>query len=282
MTNIANTEQYDAWNGESGQRWAADPDGRDRMLAPVASTLIAAAQLMPGEAVLDIGCGCGSTTLAAAYAVGPTGSAYGVDLSELMLDVARRRAQAAGITNLTLMQADAQVHDFDPGAIDVAISRFGTMFFADAEAAFTNIATALRSGGRLCMATWQPLAANDWLTIPGNELLRYGTLPDSYAGGPNMFAQSDPDTVTRVLDHAGYVDIALESVHLTLTLGVDAREATDHFAATSASRAVLETVPPEQRPAVLDAIRTVLAEYADDTGVHLGAAIWIVTATRSA
>jgi ubiquinone/menaquinone biosynthesis C-methylase UbiE len=153
MSNIANTEQYDAWNGDIGQRWVANPDRRDRMLAPVASILIAAADLTPGEAVLDIGCGCGTTTLAAARAVGPAGTVAGIDISDLMLDVARQRADAAGITNMTLLQADAQVHDFDADSIDVAISRFGTMFFADPDAAFANIATALRPGARLCIAT---------------------------------------------------------------------------------------------------------------------------------
>ncbi len=281
MTNIANTEQCDAWNGDSGLRWVADPDRRDRMLAPVASALTAAAELTIGESVLDIGCGCGTTTLAAAGAVGPAATVTGVDISELMLDVARQRADAAGITNVTFLLADAQVHHFPSDSVDVAISRFGTMFFADPDAAFTNIAIALRPGARLCIATWQPRSANDWLTIPGAVLLRYGTLPSGGTGGPDMFAQSDPDTVTGVLDRAGYVDIELKPVHLTLNLGRDPSDATDHIADTGAGRAVLDTVPEQQRPAALAAARGVLADYADDTGVHLGAAIWIITATRS-
>jgi hypothetical protein len=95
-----------------------------------------------------------------------------------------------------------------------------------------------------------------------------------------MFAQSDPDSVTRVLDSAGYVHIELEPVNLTLTVGADSRDATDQVADTGPGRAALETVPEEQRPAALDAVREILADYADDTGVHLGAAIWIITAAR--
>jgi SAM-dependent methyltransferase len=197
-----------------------------------------------------------------------------------MLDVARHRATGTGITNVSLLRADAQVHDFEPDAFDVAISRFGTMFFADSVAAFANIATALRPGSRLCLATWQPLVANDWLSIPGAALLEYGALPDSGASGPGMFAQSDPDIVTGVLDRAGYANVALEPTRVTLTLGVDIDDATEHLADTGVGRAALESIPSERRPAALDAVRGALADYADDTGVHLGAAIWIVTATR--
>ena len=279
MTEIANTEQSDAWNGESGRRWVADPDRRDRILAPVADVLLAAAELAPGELALDIGCGCGATTLAAAHTVGRTGSVIGVDLSEPMLDVARGRADTAGVANVAFLRADAQVHTLAPESFDVAISRFGTMFFADPVAAFSNIATGLRPGARLCIATWQPLVANDWLTIPGAALLDYGAPPDGDGSGPGMFAQAEPNSVTRVLERAGYDDVALEPVRVTLTLGVNVQDATEHLADTGVGRAALETIPDAQRPAALDAVRTVLADYADETGVHLDAAIWIVTAT---
>jgi SAM-dependent methyltransferase len=281
MTRIANTEQFDAWNGDSGRRWVADPDRRDRILAPVADALLAAAALGPGEGVLDIGCGCGATTLAAGHEVATFGTVIGVDLSEPMLGVARHRANSTGITNVTLLRADAQVHSFEPAAFDVAISRFGTMFFADPVAAFTNIATALRPGARLCLATWQPLVANDWLSIPGAALLEFGALPDSAASGPGMFAQSNPDVITGVLDRAGYANVAIEPVRVTLNLGVDVHDATEHLASTGVGRAALESIPAERRPAALDAVRVALADYTGDTGVHLGAAIWIVTATRA-
>ena len=279
MTKIANTEQSDAWNGDGGRRWAADPDRRDRILAPVADVLLAAARLAPGESVLDIGCGCGATTLAAAQAVGRTGSVIGVDLSEPMLGVAGGRADSAGVTNVTFLRADAQVLAFAPESFDVAISRFGTMFFADLVAAFSNIAAGLRPGARLCIATWQPLVANDWLTVPGAALLDYGALPDDGTSGPGMFAQAEPDTVTRVLDLAGYRDIALEPVRVTLTLGVNVQDASEHLADTGPGRTALETIAADQRPAALDAVRARLANHADDEGVHLGGAIWIISAT---
>jgi SAM-dependent methyltransferase len=160
VTEIANTDEYEAWNGDTGHRWVVDADRRDHVLAPVADALLAAAHLTLGEPVVDIGCGCGATTLAAARAVGSTGSAYGIDLSGPMLGVARRRAEASGLSSVTLIQGDVQIHRF-PARFDAAISRFGTMFFADQTAALANIRRGLRPRGRLCLATWQPLVAND-------------------------------------------------------------------------------------------------------------------------
>jgi ubiquinone/menaquinone biosynthesis C-methylase UbiE len=280
MRTIANREQYDAWNGDSGQRWIQDPDRRDRVLSPIADALLATAGLTSGQSVLDVGCGCGATTLAAARAVGADGSATGVDLSEPMLDVARRRAATAGIANVTFVQADAQTCDLGAHRFDVAISRFGTMFFADPGAAFTNLAAALDRGGRICLATWQPLVVNEWLTVPGAALLRYGSLPDSDddGTGPGMFAQSDPDHLRRVLTAAGYANIELHPVEVTLTLGADPDEAVAYLADSGPGRAVLATIADDDKPAALDAVRNILADHTDDTGVHLGAAIWLITA----
>jgi SAM-dependent methyltransferase len=279
VTEIANTDEYEAWNGDSGHRWVVDADRRDQILAPVADALLAAAHLTPGEAVVDIGCGCGATTLAAARAVGSAGSAYGIDLSEPMLGVARRRAETSGLSNITLVQGDVQIHRF-PARFDAAISRFGTMFFAEQTAALINIRRGLRPRGRLCLATWQPLVANDWLTIPGAALLRYGSLPGAEASGRGMFAQSDADSVTATLHAAGYADPQIEPVELTLALGADPNEAVDYLAGTGPGRAVLDSVPDDQRPAALDAVRAVLADHAEPGGVRLGAAIWIITASN--
>lgn len=129
-------------------------------------------------------------------------------------------------------------------------------------------------------ATWQPLVANDWLTIPGAALLRYGSLPGAEASGRGMFAQSDAESVTATLHAAGYADPQFEPVELTLALGADPNEAVDYLAGTGPGRAVLDSVPDDQPPAALDAVRAVLADHAEPGGVRLGAAIWIITASN--
>jgi SAM-dependent methyltransferase len=280
VTEIANAEGYAAWNGDSGQRWVADADRRDRVMAPIAEALLTAADLRPGEQVLDVGCGCGATTLAAATAVAPGGHVVGIDLSAPMLELARTRAADHDASNVAFLLGDAQTRPLAAGWFAVAISRFGTMFFADPVAGFANIATALAPGGRLCLATWQPLAANDWLTIPGAALLRYGQLPETMPGAPGMFAQSDAVAVIDTLRRAGFIDIGLDAVTARLTMGRDPVDATDYLANTGIGQAALATIPDDQHDAALAAVRGVLAERADHAGVHLAAAIWIVTATR--
>lgn len=279
MSRVANVDQCDVWNGDSGRRWVADHDRRDGVMEAVAEVLLGEAGLVAGESVLDVGCGCGATSIAAARAVTLAGTVVGIDLSAPMLQVARDRAELAGVTNVSFEFGDAQVHDMPVEAFDVAISRFGTMFFADPVAAFANIAGALRAGARLCIATWQPLAANDWLTIPGAALLPYGS-PPAAGDGRGMFAQSDPAVIASTLAGSGFAAIAVEPVKVSLALGPDVDEAVDYLAATGVGRTVLETIPAADRPAALDAVRGVLADHVDDTGVHLDAALWITAATR--
>lgn len=281
MSFTANPSAFDAWNGESGTRWVATADQRDRVLAPAADALLVAADPQPGSRVLDIGCGCGATTLAAARAVGPTGHATGVDISEPMLDVARRRADAAGITNAGFVHADAQTHAFGPSSADVIISRFGTMFFSDPSAAFTNIATALGPGGQLCLATWQPLVANEWLVVPGAALLNHTEMPSAATDEAGMFAQSDPDIVTPILAAAGFTDVQLEATQVTFTLGRTLDEAVAHLADSGPGRVLLETVPEgSTRDAALADVREALLPHQDQSGVHLSGGIWIITAVR--
>ena len=204
-------------------------------------------------------------------------AATGVDLSVPMLDLASQRA--TGYDNVTFLQADAQTHRFGPAAFDAVISRFGTMFFDDPVAAFTNLASATRPSGRLCLATWQPLEANDWLLVPGATLLGYGTLPDTGGTGPGMFAQSDPGVVTDVLAAAGWHAITVEPVTVSLRLGGDAVEAAGYLADTGIARAVLDTIAEDDRDAALAAVTETLAAHAAADGVRLDAGINLLSAT---
>lgn len=283
MTTTANLDQSDAWNGDSGRRWVASADERDRILAPVADALFAIADLTAGRRVLDVGCGCGATTLRAAALVGHTGSTVGIDLSGPMLDLARQRAQAAASGNSKFVHGDAQTHAFSADSIDVVIGRFGTMFFSDPVAAFANIRGALRPGGRLVLATWQPLVANEWLMVPGAALLNHTAMPDQPSEGPGMFAQSDPDTVVAVLRAAGFTDIALEAVDVTFTLGQTLDAAVDYLADSGPGRVLLEAIPEgSARDAALADIRAALVDHHYQSGVQLRGGIWLITARQPA
>lgn len=277
---MANQAEFEEWNGENGRRWIADADRRDRVMQPISAALLKASGLQPDQAALDVGCGCGATTIEAARIVGPTGAVLGMDISEVMLSVARRRIEESGLANVSFVAADAQTHPFDPERYDLAIGRFGTMFFDDPVAAFANVAHALRPAGRLCMVTWQPLAANDWLTIPGAALLEYGTLPQA-TDGPGMFAQSDPVTVTSVLRSSGFSEINVTAQAVPLQLGTGPQEATEYLADTGMGRAVLATVPAHRQQAALNAVRNALGDHQDSDGVVLSAGVLITTAAKT-
>ena len=153
------------------------PQRYDEMLAPFNDRLIAVAAPVPGERALDVGCGNGAVTLELAAEVGPDGAVVGVDLSESMIATARDRAAAARIENASFVVADAQVDDLD-GPYDIAVSRFGVMFFDDTDAACANIAAALTGGGRAAFVCWRTAAENEWVDVQARAAAAHAPLPD--------------------------------------------------------------------------------------------------------
>lgn len=282
-TTDTNPEQHDHWSGPEGDHWVTHADRYDRMLAPFADRLLAAASASPRDRVLDIGCGCGATTIAAAQAA-PGGEALGVDLSPQMLDLATARALAAGVAERCRFEvADAQTADLGVGRFDVAVSRFGVMFFDDPVAAFANIAAALRPGGRLVFCCWQPLEANDWMLVPGAAAAQHVALPDAAAGGgPGPFALADPTQVRAVLADAGFEDTQIDSFTTSMLLGGGGTldETIDFLVASGSGRALLDPAPPDARRAAIAAVRDTLAPLVDDDGIRLAAAAWIATAHK--
>ena len=192
-----NEAQKEQWNGAESDHWVLHADRYDAQLVPFADALFEQLELSDRDAVLDIGCGCGVTTLAASR---QAARAVGVDLSEPMLEVARTRMGKAGITNAEFLTADAQTYDFGSQKFTAVISRFGVMFFDDQVAAFSNLHRVLVPTGRLSFVCWQPLAANEWLLVPGLAATQYVSLPDLGDGTePGMFALSDDERLREIL-----------------------------------------------------------------------------------
>ncbi|MGH9002047.1 MAG: class I SAM-dependent methyltransferase, partial [Acidimicrobiia bacterium] len=196
-----------AWDGDEGQDWARDWRYYDRAVREHHRVLLHAAGIAESERVLDIGCGTGQATRDAARAA-RGGSALGVDLSSPMLARAAELAAAEGLTNVEFARADAQVHPFAAAAYDVAISRFGAMFFGDPIAAFTNIAAALRPGGGLAMVTWRGLEANEWLRGVIDALAVGRDLPGPPAGRPGPLGLAVPELTGAWLQAAGFEAVA--------------------------------------------------------------------------
>jgi len=208
---VPNAGQLEQWARE-GEQWVAEAGRYDTMLEPFGQAVLAAASLSPGERVADVGCGNGALTIDAARRVGPTGMAVGIDISAPMLDLARRRATQAGVGNVEFVEADAQVRRFGGGGLDAVLSRFGVMFFDDPEAAFANLAGALRPGGRLAFACWQDLFQNEWMLVPGAAAAQHVGLPEMEPGAPGPFALADAGRVELLLASARFQDVSLESI----------------------------------------------------------------------
>jgi SAM-dependent methyltransferase len=274
-----NAEQFHAWNGDDGNDWLVHADRYDAASARYDPRLLTGAQITAADRVLDIGCGAGVSTRAAARAA-VDGSATGIDLSAPLLAEGRRRSEAAGLTNITFVQGDAQVHPFQPEAFDVAISRFGVMFFGDPVAAFANIGRALRPDGRLSLLAWQGLARNEWLRTVLEPLAAGRVLPEPPTGAPGPFGLADPDGVRRILTTAGFADVDLADTREPVWFGADADDAYAFVRALGVTRALLRGLDEPTRNGALEALRSRLGERDGPDGVLLGAAAWLITARR--
>ncbi|HEY7105789.1 MAG TPA: methyltransferase domain-containing protein [Acidimicrobiia bacterium] len=275
-----NTDQANAWNGIEGASWARDQDRYDRLIQPFHLALLDAAAVAADAAVLDVGCGCGQTTREAARAA-RRGSALGVDLSSQMLERARGRAEEEGLTNVSFVQADAQVQAFAADTFDVVISRFGAMFFADPPAAFANLARASHPGAGLAIVVWQPLSENEWLREIRDALAMDRDLPTPRAGVPGPFSLSDPDLVTTILAAAGYRDVELREVRESLVVGSDVDDAYGFASRMPPVLGLLNDLDDAARADALGRLRASIVAHERDGGISFGATAWLITATRA-
>ncbi len=281
---MANDKQRAYWSGVAAPKWLAFGGAMEARLAPVNDVVIAAAALLPGERVLDVGCGVGFTSLDAERKVGPKGHVLGVDIAAPMIEAARDLAARNGAANLEFMVGDAQTEVFSPPA-DALISRFGVMFFEDPVAAFANLRLSAAPGARLAAAAWAPIQDNLHWAVPLHlveALLGPGASRIPRAPGPLAF--DDAAYVLSVLEQAGWKNakVQAQTVHLHgVSLDAEARVA----CMMGPAGALLDEkqASPAQRQTAYETIRAALPGYAEVTngGVRLAASIHLITASVS-
>jgi SAM-dependent methyltransferase len=273
------TAQRAFWNSEASRRWVTEHARIDRFMTKVTEAALAAAAPTPGESVLDIGCGTGTTTLRMAEAVGPSGQVLGVDISEQQLALARQRVAAAGATHVQLVLDDAGTHDFASESFDLGFTRFGVMFFADPIAAFRNIRRAMKPKRRLLLAVFRSGSENPWATA-SVAAIRHLVTPPAPLGPdePGQFSWSDPARVRRILDRAGFTNVVLTPLDLSFNLGADAAEAAEFATFIGQGARLLHGVPDETRQAALVAFRDFFKQHEGPNGVSLPGALWVVSA----
>ena len=273
----ANEDQIKFWNEKAGRDWTELQTRMDTNLSVAHAAIMAFAAAQPGEAVLDIGCGTGTTTMALADAVGPDGHVTGIDISRPMLDLAKSRA--SGRANISFELADASAHAFTR-QYDLLFSRFGVMFFDDPIGAFANLHRAVKPGGRLAFICWRTPAENPWASAPlaaARPLLPEQPVPDPFAPGP--FAFADPQRVLSILTDVGFHDVEIEKHDGVMPMGRDLGVIAEQTLQIGPlSRAVGE-VDPALRVKIAETARGALEAFAAADGeISPPTGCWLVRA----
>lgn len=276
MSKAGDRDMATYWD-RAGQVWVEHQALLDRLMAPIAEAVIDAAGPVNGEAVLDIGCGSGATTFAAAWRVGPTGRAVGVDISPALVELARRRAGEDEVEGVDFLLADAQTHIFQHG-FDAIISRFGVMFFPDPVAAFVNLRQALKPGGKLAFAAWRSPEENPLSLIPLQAAAPFlPELPRFEKDAPGRFAFADPDRVRTILAQAGWRAVEVAPMDTTSPLSFD--ELLTMSLRVGPLNPLLAQQDDAVRGRVLEAVAAALEPYVKDGVARMTSACWLVTAT---
>jgi SAM-dependent methyltransferase len=270
------------WTGDMGVRWVTNLRGLEALVAPIGDALLARADYRPGERVLDIGCGGGSTTIAIARAVAPDGVALGIDISPDLTAIAGRRAAEAGLGNARFLCSDAATVRLLEAPFDRLFSRFGSMFFDDPVAAFSNLHSLLRPGGRIDLAVWGPPRDNPWMMEMMTIARRHVEIPPAIPRAPGPFAFEDTDYLGEILTAAGFSAIEISAHGGPLPIGGAAstpKSAVDFaFAALAFGRA-LDEQSEEVRSAAAREMTTLFEKHhAAPRGVVMSGKAWLVSA----
>ena len=272
-----NADMLAFWDGVGGRIWVERQAHTDVTLQEVQDALVSHGAPQSGERVLDVGCGCGASTLDIARAVGSEGTVEALDISGPMLAEADRRAGAAGITNVTWRQADAATTEL--AGYDLLTSMFGLMFFGDPVAAFAHMRAAANDGARMSFVSWRPLAENPWMEVPMQAVLQHlPPRPKGNPNGPGMFAFANPDRVSQVLTDAGWAEPEFEKLDCALDIaaGKGLDEAVLQTTKIGAVNSWLRNQPAEIIDASVASLRSALEPFADGPYVRLPGAMWLV------
>jgi SAM-dependent methyltransferase len=277
-----NTDQIAEWNGVQGHRWASLQPEVDGIVQPFGDAALKAAAPQPGESVIDIGCGCGDTSIELARIVGASGAVLGVDVSQPMLAVARALGALEPDVNLAFREADASSAEL-PANADLLYSRFGVMFFSDPTGAFIHLRTSLRPGGRCVFVCWRTPRDNAWAMTPlmaARQALNI-TPPPMDPNAPGPFAFADPERLRTILADAGFADVDARRFDTPVHLGDTPRSAAERTLRIGPTSRLVREAGVEREPLVVDAVERALTPFAaPDGSVRLSGSTWIVSASN--
>lgn len=267
--------QHEYWNGDAARRWIAAGEELDRMIEGVTGAAMALAAPRAGQRVLDVGCGCGTTTLRLHELVAPDGVVEGVDISAPMLEVARARGARLGVR---FTEADAATYRTSP-APDLVFSRFGVMFFSDPRAAFAGMRGGMATNGRLVFVCWRSFDENPWASVPlavARDLLPAAPPPDPHAPGP--FAFADRERLHGLLTGAGFARVSITPHDDVAIVGESVEQAADQALTIGPLARAAGGLPESVRQDIRARIAPAFERFATPRGVAPPAAVWLVEA----
>ncbi len=275
-------EQDEYWNGEGGETWLENFDTIDRFLVPLQSIALEAAAAQKGETIIDIGCGTGGTAVALAEQAAPDGQVLGVDISVPLIEEARKRSDAAGVTNVSFEVADAGAYGFASNSADLIFSRFGVMFFGEPYVAFENMRGAMKSDGRMVFACWQEMPKNTFFLVPIMAALEVLPPPEPLPPrAPGPFAFGEKDYVHDIMSKAGYRNIEIVGREAEMAMSDDfgVEQAADFYVSFGPLKRLLDEADESDVAQVRAKVADALAKHVKNGKVSLSGAIWLVHAS---
>ncbi|MDX1431261.1 MAG: class I SAM-dependent methyltransferase [Gammaproteobacteria bacterium] len=239
-----------------------------------------------GDRAVDVGCGFGDTAIEIARRVGPSGSVLGIDCCDAFLEFARADARAAGVANVSFVDADVQTYPFESD-FDFCFSRFGTQFFENPVAGLKNMRRALRPGGVMTMIVWRTIDDNPWLGVPKQIVGEFLPPPGENARtcGPGPFSMADPEVVRRQLEIAGYDEIGFERIDAPLMVGDTVDDAIGFQLALGPAGEIYREAGDEaerRQDEIRAALAAELEKHATAEGIVMDSSSWMVRARNPA
>ena len=278
-----NKNQKDFWSGKGGDIWVERQNAMDTMLSPLGEAALNKLNFNEEENVLDIGCGCGHTTLNIAKRIGPSGNVTGLDISEPMLKRAKESAFEMSITNTFFKCVDVQTEDLGDQIYSAAFSRFGVMFFEDSIAAFKNINKSLISGGYLSFVCWQSPAVNPWQSLFIQEVKKFLDLPSPPPRSPGPFAFMESEYVSSILEESKFQDITIEGheAEVNMFSGRSLSDSVkDYISINPVVTQMLKESSENQVAEIINSGIEAFSPYYSEKGLIFPSATWLVTARK--
>ena len=278
-----NKNQRDFWSGKGGDIWVERQNAMDTMLSHLGEAALNKLNLNEGENVLDIGCGCGHTTLNIAKRISPDGQVTGLDISEPMLKRAKESANEMSISNASFNCVDVQTDDMGEEVYSAAFSRFGVMFFEDPVAAFCNINKSLITGASLSFVCWQSPALNPWQSLFIEAVKKYVDLPSPPPRSPSPFAFMESEYVSSILEESNFQNIMIEGheAEVNMFSGRSLSDSVkDYISINPVVSGMLKDSTEQEKTEIINSAIEAFSPYYSAKGLMFPSATWLVTTTK--